>query len=274
VSVRIEEWPDDAVDAMDAFFRKLKRREEASDAKYILWASPLVNAMLRALPFVDVAERGNCAWWTSRGLVVADLMRRPVLWPKSIFVDLFERMARDHPENVNVVSYRRVTGDPEYGVNATVLSGMAPGVGNSIDSFLYARLERFANVVVDVDVDTRVAHVTRRADDDIAKPNFFRHNWWQLLSTAIVGCASIAWLRRRRRLASPSPSPSSSRRASAGSDRDDMFIRFASLLVERDNIVKLRDRREYRGGGGHPGVKVRVGVRQLFAPLTLTCTPS
>jgi hypothetical protein len=57
---------------------------------------------------MSIAERGNCARFTSMGLVEAGVLRHPSLWPKKIAVNLFEHQGRKHPDNVHVVSYHAV----------------------------------------------------------------------------------------------------------------------------------------------------------------------
>ena len=62
-SVRIERLPATSVEAMHAFFKAAAAAEAAGKAQFNLVLAPLLNL----LPG-NMAEKGNCAAWTSRGL--------------------------------------------------------------------------------------------------------------------------------------------------------------------------------------------------------------
>ena len=58
---------------------------------------------------------GNCAQWTSSGIVFAGLIPRTRLFPKSILIDLLESETRNGREkNVHVVLYEHVKAAPPY----------------------------------------------------------------------------------------------------------------------------------------------------------------
>jgi len=116
ISVRVENVSRQQILDMDYFYHKLKRNQNV--AKFSLVFGLLWNWTAGWLP-IDVAERGNCAYWTSKGLVEAQLLRFPSLYPKKILVNLFERSGQIDKDNVHIVSYRRVKhaqltyGEPE-----------------------------------------------------------------------------------------------------------------------------------------------------------------
>jgi len=107
ISVRIENVPRQQIKDMDYFYKKLQRNQLQSVAKFSLLFGALWNWLAEYLP-VDVAERGNCAYWTSKGLVEAQLLRFPSLIPKRVLVNLFERCGQKDKDNVHVISYKRI----------------------------------------------------------------------------------------------------------------------------------------------------------------------
>lgn len=68
VSVRIEEWPAEKIVKMDEYFKELSKRSSKREAKFNLIFAPVFNFFEKICP-AWVAERGNCAYWTSKGLV-------------------------------------------------------------------------------------------------------------------------------------------------------------------------------------------------------------
>ena len=46
--------------------------------------------------------------WTSSGLVAAGLMPRCRIFPKAIFVELYERQMRINPNNIKIVKYQQI----------------------------------------------------------------------------------------------------------------------------------------------------------------------
>ena len=76
VGVRIEKWDDDLVQDLDYYYEKMKRRESKRNATFSLVLGPLFNFLRSHVPEgLALAETGNCARWTSAGLVFADLLQ-------------------------------------------------------------------------------------------------------------------------------------------------------------------------------------------------------
>ncbi len=98
---------------------------------------------------MQFVERGNCARWTSKGLEKAGVLTRISMWPKSIWINMFENCRKTEaksPANVSVVAYRRIRhAKMSYGLNADPLKAVAPL--QSIRSLLYWKLESFASML-------------------------------------------------------------------------------------------------------------------------------
>lgn len=161
VSVRVERLPDEQVLALDRFYEELKGRAETGDAKFSLALSDILNFMAILIPGHQ-AEQGNCARWTSKGLCEAALLSAPSLWPKLVWIKLYEAFKKRDPANVHVVSYRRIKHAVRtYGRGADPAGLVAPF--RWWKARTYWDLERFADAVVEVPEGTMTALVARLA---------------------------------------------------------------------------------------------------------------
>ena len=111
IGVRVEEYPAHHIEAMHRHFVEMAEQERVGNAVYSLASAPITNLLARVLP-TNGAEAGNCARWTSGGLVAAKLMLMRRNFPKGIAVHLFESQCLRDPSNVHVVRYR----PPEHAV--------------------------------------------------------------------------------------------------------------------------------------------------------------
>lgn len=197
VGLRVEDVPPADVEAMHQFYTALAEDHRHGLADFNIMLGAVYNAL--AWLNLPIAKRGNCAHWTSKGLVTAGLMRNPSIWPKSILIHMFENQEKlgyggsAKPDNVHIVSYRRPRhAQLTYGVDAVPLSAVAPL--QSIRSFAYMDLERFADVIVEVPKNDIVA-VVRRADSPPERPSEWRNTLnskWAITTSSIVTMAAIA----------------------------------------------------------------------------------
>lgn len=196
VSVRIEDYPPEKIRDLDHYFEKLQRRANEKKAQFSLFSAGLWNFLREWLPFpLNIAERGNCAIWTSKGLVEAELLRWPNAWPKSIWVDLYETWGRRDKKNVHVVSYRRVTqAQLSYGKPLYTPSVVEPL--NTIHNLAYIDLEKFADVIVEVPEHSTRA-VVRRQEPQL-QPSFYRHHKLSITAASCLALFGIYRFLRRR----------------------------------------------------------------------------
>lgn len=98
--------PPQKLEIIDSFFRDMQVGEKSAGKSYSILMNfwYLVGAHT---PF-EIAERGNCAYWTSQALHRASILPTFSLFPKHVWVKVFERMGYFDKDNINVVSYRRV----------------------------------------------------------------------------------------------------------------------------------------------------------------------
>eukprot|EP01102_Stenamoeba_stenopodia_P008919 TRINITY_DN2608_c0_g1_i2.p1 TRINITY_DN2608_c0_g1~~TRINITY_DN2608_c0_g1_i2.p1 ORF type:complete len:329 (-),score=77.38 TRINITY_DN2608_c0_g1_i2:31-1017(-) len=171
--LRIEELPPEDILAMHEYFLELQKRQQNHEAEFNLALAPLYNALRGVMPII--VERGNCAWWVSQGLYKANVLTKPSIWPKSIWINMFENYNKTdikEVDNIRVVSYRRAKhAKLSYGINAYPISAVAPL--QSIRGLLYYNLERFANVIVEVPEGELSAVVIKQEEPE--KPSQLRN---------------------------------------------------------------------------------------------------
>ncbi|KAJ3069299.1 hypothetical protein HK102_006951, partial [Quaeritorhiza haematococci] len=87
LSIRLNSVSPTAVENLHAYYLSVLNQyiQSRSAARFSTALGPLANKIRKPLARflgVHVSERGNCARWTSKGLVAAGLMRRARMYPK------------------------------------------------------------------------------------------------------------------------------------------------------------------------------------------------
>lgn len=186
VSVRIEEWDDDLVQDLHYFYEKLKRKEQKESVTFNLILGPILNFFRNHLPFgLTWAERGNCARWTSSGLVFSDLVNFPHIWPKQIWINLFERWGRKDRKNVHVVVYEHIPHAKQTYGDGTPLWLESVSPLSIVYNWSYFDLKKFADVVVTVPEGTTKAIITKQ--ENPLEPSFWRWRKTEILGAAVLG---------------------------------------------------------------------------------------
>lgn len=188
----------------DYFFRRLQRKEHKDHSvTFNLALGPLLNYLREWMPASwRWAERGNCARWTSSGLVFAELLPHRVMWPKALFIHLMERHARRDPDNVNVVVYEWVEHAAREVVHGTPLWMEHTQPFAPFFSFAYFDLALFAKARVVVPQDSETAVV-----ETVAEPRLKPSVWRYRRTEIVVSAVGAAWLAHRvyRRWTHPRP---------------------------------------------------------------------
>lgn len=172
VGLRIENVNTEDIQKMHDYFEQLQIDEQHDLKKFNIIFGPIINIVRN---FFDLPEYGNCAKWISEGLYRAKITTQPSIWPKSIFVNIFENYESTNVKNRNnmsVVYYKR----PEhailsYGKNAVAFEGVAPL--QPIRSFMYGNLMNYANCTVKVPKNEIYAIIER--NENPVEPSQFRN---------------------------------------------------------------------------------------------------
>eukprot|EP01048_Picozoa_sp_COSAG05_P009106 COSAG05_NODE_726_length_7707_cov_30.238302_5_plen_391_part_00 len=162
--LRIEELDDDSILAMHHAFLSLASQGNAGRLSFSITGGQ-VRGLARHFLQIGNQGLGNCAVWTSTGLVAAGLIRRPSAFPGRVWSMLHEgALRRWGSENVNVVHYAEVPECHKKNPNMTSLPGELVSLTGPLATWRYWRRERFARVVVSVEPGSRTATVTRRQE--------------------------------------------------------------------------------------------------------------
>jgi hypothetical protein len=151
VSLRIERVPEEKLEALHDLYCRLQAGNYEERYAYSLLLGSLKNRLASA------TYSGNCAFWVSKGLQMAGIVDKTTIWPKRLWVDVFEKyqratrqqLIRGKFRNMNIVSYRRIPGCNSYGSDTNSFSSWVKPL-HWRRAFKYADLDSFADVVVEV----------------------------------------------------------------------------------------------------------------------------
>lgn len=192
IGIRIEDVPDEDIVKMDRKFQEIAEQSEHGSAKFEVILGPLYNTIRRFFPVM--AERGNCARWTSFGLQEAGLIRRRSLFPKDTFIQLFENT---NPKNFNVVSYKCIlNAEKDYGAKAVnPIEPVSPL--QFLRNMSYWNLDWYATMTVTVPDGSDTAVINLKDPSMVRKPSKIR-NMIVNNPYIMIGCAltSLYFLRR------------------------------------------------------------------------------
>jgi len=161
-SLRVEELPDEKLLALDRYYTELKIRAKTKQVGFSLALAKIKNLINRFFPGTH-REWGNCALWSSNGLVAAGILDAPTFWPKEIWVKLYETYRALDSSNVHGVYYRRIAhAAHSYGKSAAHMPEFVAPF-HWIKSYHYRDLGHFSDVVVEVPEGSLHAQVSRPA---------------------------------------------------------------------------------------------------------------
>lgn len=144
-------------------------------------------------PNVRVNRRDNCAQYISEGLFLAGVLSRPQLFPKAVWVDMFEHFVLGRQACAHVTYYKQIT--QEINPRAKLLMHSIVTPIQLFKNYYYRKLEPFADIVVEVDQNSegklvasaRPALKTKRPN---AITQFYLRRWHQY----VIHTLCISWL--------------------------------------------------------------------------------
>ena len=116
---------------MHKYYQNLSERDIAKEANFSLVLAPLTgfNVWSKFVwPFTRLAERGNCSYWTSKGLQEAQVIKY-TMFPKNVGAKMYWKALRKYPDNFNIVSYRSplsTTGDDGKKIKPSMAGWLKP----------------------------------------------------------------------------------------------------------------------------------------------------
>jgi hypothetical protein len=150
IGVQIRHLTSEQLGELDRYFTELKDRSDRGELRFAL--NPRRANLMNSLHRNGDTEYGNCTYWPSEALARIGLVRRPTMLPKNLVTQLIERQAKQAPENLTVVHYKRVT-------NAYNADEVVDGPGrvspiHPIKDLKYGDLAKIADFVVAVPEDS------------------------------------------------------------------------------------------------------------------------
>ena len=107
VGVRVEKLDRKNIDKMHQYFCDLQTQDIDGDVGFNIAIGPFINFFRKFIPF-QIPEYGNCSKWISEGLLIAGVVTKKTIWPKSIFINMYENCEETDtktPDNLHVVYY-------------------------------------------------------------------------------------------------------------------------------------------------------------------------
>jgi hypothetical protein len=167
--------------------------EDKKGSRFNILLGPVFN--LLTIIFPTYPQYGNCARWTSTMLKEAGLVHKYFVWPKTVFINMFENYAKNNIkslENMNIIYYEQPAENIKklsYGVKAKPVwfeQTVAPFQG--IRNYFYGDLKHFSRIIVRVPKGDTKALIIIQPEDYVWKPN----EWRNLLNSKYYILSSVA----------------------------------------------------------------------------------
>lgn len=138
---------------------------------------PVLNVIRSYFPNFNMPEFGNCSKWTSTMLQKAGVLNRTFVWPRTVFIDIFE-MAEKRGFEIDVVFYEKPDHikKPTLGVksNGVLFEGIAPF--QFMRNWMYSDLRHFSNIIVQSKLmENGQTKAIIKRNNNVLKPDGFRN---------------------------------------------------------------------------------------------------
>lgn len=190
VGIRVYGVPKEKIVEMHEHIQKLILMENDKIGFNIV-IGPIINFINKWFPTLKFKEYGNCSKWTSTMLQKAGVLDKTFVWPRTIFIDIFE-MAHSRGLETDIVFYEKPDHIkcPSLGVksNSVLFEGVAPF--QFTRNFMYGDLIKFSNIIVKskLDLSTGQTHAIIIKNHDVLKPDKLRN----LLNNKYVICINVS----------------------------------------------------------------------------------
>lgn len=182
------------IEKMHKYFNHLEEKSLTGHKKFDILLGPIINRI--AYLFPTFIERGNCTKWISEGLKEAKLIEHTHIWPKSLWITLFEN--ENQQKKPSVILYKRATNCPQrYGDNDTEVSWYTAPF-DIVRSFTYRNPQKFADCIVSVPNDD-IKAIPIRNDEPIQPSkirNIMNHTAFVTTTSIITGLVTIKYGKR------------------------------------------------------------------------------
>ena len=135
----------DKIAIIHHYLKDLNRRNKENKNKFSLHIGLFINNFHSE--FFELAERGNCSYWTTKVLEFAGVIRSSTIFPKRALVNSFEL----GDKNTVMVRYKKQFGtEMEYGQDGSPLEITDYTLTGSL---LYTNLSNYCSQIIDINPD-------------------------------------------------------------------------------------------------------------------------
>lgn len=181
VGLRVENVDPENIQKMHDYIEKIRTNNEIGnkDKRFNIIFGPILNQIKSIYP--NFPEYGNCARWTSSMLLHAGLTTNYFVWPKTIFINMFENYAKTSiksNKNMNVIYYEQPKHIQKlsYGViTKPILFENSVAPFQSIRNYFYGDLKHFAKIIISVPEGNTNAQIKIIDDNLVTQPNELRN---------------------------------------------------------------------------------------------------
>ena len=156
-SLRIENVNKNVLRTLHSYYVALLMQSKLAKASKFRLIGGRIGQLTKYIPFINditgnyesFTMEGNCAIHVSNGLVFSGLLQRKRIFPKAIFVDLYEKQMLIDPNNINIVEYKEINHKncfkfyPGYKCVTSLVNPLTP-----LRNYRFYNLSQLANVVV------------------------------------------------------------------------------------------------------------------------------
>jgi hypothetical protein len=194
LTVGYDDVPDENILKMHEYYESIHEKSLTGHTQFDIVLGPIWNIFSRIFPVLS--ERGNCTKWTSEGLKKADIIDTTHIWPKNLWITMFEN--HDQKVKPTVVLYQQVQHCPnKYGLNGGDI-GSYTAPFDWVRSISYRNPSKFADCVVSVPDNTCKAVIEVNPEPE--KPNQIRNtmNSNAFIGVSVVACGFISYKAGKR----------------------------------------------------------------------------
>ena len=170
LGVRIDNLDIETSHKLHYYYFDLSLRHARGEVKFTLFSHLFLNPFRK---WFGLIERGNCAYFTGKGLERAGIIKKTSSWPLFLwFKVLISQLAYNNHKNVNVISYRSVNYKSEpKGAFLRPFYGLLNGYHG------LWHLDKLANITVKFDKESDEQYGYKIKQNNTAKDlwiNFFK----------------------------------------------------------------------------------------------------
>lgn len=177
IGLRVEDVNTEDIKQMHDYIQKLIIEDQTHNIRFNLFVGPFLNMIKHYYP--NFPEYGNCARWTSAMLLKAKLITTYYVFPKTVFINMFENYSKTHIKqlsNMKVVYYIQPKNiNPPYGTIAKPIWFESIAPFQTMRNIFYHDLKKFADCIVEIEIINNHHKAICKYQPNAIKPSNIRN---------------------------------------------------------------------------------------------------